>query len=285
MIRGSIDVMSGATPIQFAHHKSNDRPELHVLHINSYVEIFIYVSGDHSYIVDNSLYKMQRGDIIVINPLEVHKALPARECEYERFFLLIDPRAFEGMSIDPLSGILGRKSGSGNLISLESKERGEVLRSLNAMSECFKDGKNDTLRALSLLLGIIDRINHHIEQRHPSAESHRQTPHLLKAILTYVAENTADIQSTAEIADALGVTPQYLSNYFSKHIGTPLKAYIQTKKIALAKDLLSKGKDVTDTCYDCGFNDCSYFIRVFKKHVGVTPHAFKQANRSGALPQ
>ena len=283
MIRGSIDVMSGATPIQFAHHKSNDRPELHVLHINSYVEIFIYVSGDHSYIVDNSLYKMQRGDIIVINPLEVHKALPAGECEYERFFLLIDPRAFEGMSIDPLSGILGRKSGSGNLISLESKERGEVLRSLYAMSECFKDGKNDTLRALSLLLGIIDRINHHIEERHPSAESHRQTPHLLKAILTYVAENTADIQSTAEIADALGVTPQYLSNYFSKHIGTPLKAYIQTKKIALAKDMLSKGKDVTETCYDCGFNDCSYFIRVFKKHVGVTPHAFTQANRSGSI--
>ena len=243
MIRGSIDVMSGATPIQFAHHKSNDRPELHVLHINSYVEIFIYVSGDHSYIVDNSLYKMQRGDIIVINPLEVHKALPARECEYERFFLLIDPRAFEGMSIDPLSGILGRKSGSGNLISLESKERGEVLRSLNAMSECFKDGKNDTLRALSLLLGIIDRINHHIEERHPSAESHRQTPHLLKAILTYVAENTADIQSTAEIADALGVTPQYLSNYFSKHIGTPLKAYIQISSIL--SEIRSRGKKVS----------------------------------------
>ena len=101
-------------------------------------------------------------------------------------------------------------------------------------------------------------------------------PQLLEKILAYVAENTASIQSTAEVATALGLSPQYLSAYFSRHIGTPLKIYIQAKKIALAKDLLSKGADVTGACFDSGFNDCSYFIRVFKHYVGVTPLRYRQ---------
>ena len=53
--------------------------------------------------------------------------------------------------------------------------------------------------------------------------------------------------------------------------------WIQAKKIALAKDLLDKGADVTEACYECGFNDCSYFIRVFKKYVGMTPLTYKNS--------
>jgi AraC-like DNA-binding protein len=94
--------------------------------------------------------------------------------------------------------------------------------------------------------------------------------------LAFVAANTATIQTTAQIAAELGLTPQYLSAYFSQHIGTPLKIYVQAKKIALAKDLLDRGADVTGACFDSGFNDCSYFIRVFKKYVGMTPLRYRQ---------
>jgi len=104
-------------------------------------------------------------------------------------------------------------------------------------------------------------------------------PELLEQILSYVARNTASLQSTQQIAQALGLTPQYLSTYFRRHIGTPLKIYIQAKKIALAKDLLDKGADVTGACFDSGFNDCSYFIRVFKKYVGVTPLNYRRSLR------
>ena len=98
----------------------------------------------------------------------------------------------------------------------------------------------------------------------------------MKRILTYVAENTATLRSTSEIASNLGVSPQYLSSYFSRHIGTSLKHYIQTKRIALAKELLDGGADVTEACYESGFCDCSYFIRVFKKHVGMTPFSYSR---------
>lgn len=272
----NINVMRDSVPIRFAHHESIDKPENHKLHINNYVEIYIFVSGNHNYIVEKSLYELKRGDIVIINPREVHKALPICETMYERFYFLVDEHTFDAMYQNPLSQILNKPSNASNLISPDEDTREAILGMLYAISNCFKDGQNDQLRAFSYFMRILDEINQRLGREHSFGGNVTHTPELLGRILTYVAEHTAELQSTTEISSSLGLTPQYLSSYFSKHIGTPLKTYIQAKKIALAKDLLDGGADVTRACYECGFNDCSYFIRVFKKYVGVTPLTYKQ---------
>lgn len=275
-LRGNIGVIRDKAPIRFAHNKTMDNPQNHVLHLNNYVEIYIYVSGNHNYIVGNNLYELKPGDIVVINPLEVHKALPIGITPYERFYFLIDCDTFDCMDPSPLAYILKKPSDAGNLISLDQKTREEVLDMLYKISHCFREGRNDQLRAFSYFMRILDEINRHIKGVPPSKHDITQTPELLGKILTYIEENAAQIGAITEIAASVGLTPQYLSSYFSKQIGTPLKTYIRAKKIALAKDLLDKGADVTKTCYECGFNDCSYFIRVFKKYVGMTPAVYKK---------
>lgn len=275
-IDAEIAATDRAAPIRFAHHKNIDRPENHVLHINNYIEIYVYVSGDHRYIVENALYDLKRGDIIVINPLEVHKALPQGEGLYERFYFIIDCDALDAMALRPLDPILGKAPERGNLISLGDEAREKVLGMLYEIADCLSGGKNDQLTAFSLFLRILSEINAYLAKEDPPSYDVAHTPMLLKKILLYVAEHTAEIDTTAKVAEALSVTPQYLSTYFNKYTGTSLKIYIQAKKIALAKVLLDKGADVTQACYDCGFNDCSYFIKVFKKYVGVTPLVYKQ---------
>ena len=258
-------------PIHFAHHRNPDTAENHRLHLNNHLEIYFFISGDHQYIVENDLYTLKPGDAILINPRQVHKALPRGDGMYERFYFLLSDRALEGLQQDPLKDLLSSHS---NLVSFPEPARTQVINMLYSISDCFRDGQNDQLRAFSLFLGIMAEFRRHLGQVAQSRTAH--TPELLRRILTYVNDHTASIQTTAEVATALGVSPQYLSTYFSRHIGTPLKTYIQAKKIGLAKDLLSQGADVTRTCFDCGFNDCSYFIRIFKKYVGVTPLVYKQ---------
>lgn len=275
----NIVAMNSSMPIRFAHHKSIDRPENHVLHINNYLEIYFFISGNHRFVVENSLYELKYGDIIIINPREVHKALPLNEHMYERFYFLVNCNTFDTMYLNPISIILNKPTDIGNLISLDSKSRDRVINTLYEIDACFRDKRNDQIRALGLFLQIIDDINQYLLHLKPTSGDVTHTPKLLKDILAYISENTADIDSVADIATTLGVTPQYLSSYFSKYIGTPIKVYVQAKKIALAKHLLDKGADVTQACYDCGFNDCSYFIRVFKKYVGMTPMSYKKSNR------
>jgi AraC-like DNA-binding protein len=275
-IDANMNIMRDAMPIRFSHRKSLDKPENHTLHLNNHVEIYIYVSGNHNYIVENNLYELKRGDIIVINPREVHKALPLSEAVYERFYFLIDCNAFDGMNFDPLARILKRPPHIGNLISFDDKTRQRIVDILYEISNCFCDGRNDQLQAFGYFIQILDEIDRYLENDYPSSGDITQTPELLKKILIYVAMHTKEIQTISEISNALDITPQYLSSYFSKQVGTPLKTYIQAKKIALAKNFLDKGADVTWTCYECGFNDCSYFIKIFKKYVTKTPMEYKK---------
>ena len=280
---GKIETFRNAMPVQFAHHLSMDRPEDHVLHINNYIEIYVFVSGNHKYVVEDRLYDLQRGDIIVINPLEVHKALPMQEGMYERFYFLMDVACLDGMVNNPLSRFLNRSGGEGNLISPLGNARARILDILYATSACFEAEKNDQLRAFGLMVQFLGELISQLQPGATQPDGGDRSPELLDRILTYVAKNTATIQSVSQIAEALGVSPQYLSAYFAKRIGTPLKIFVQAKKIALAKQLLSKGADVTGACFDSGFNDCSYFIRIFKKYVGVTPLRFKQTHTQRAI--
>jgi AraC-like DNA-binding protein len=65
--------------------------------------------------------------------------------------------------------------------------------------------------------------------------------------------------------------------WFRQQFGiTPLE-YINRERIKLAKQLLSSQQTtVTETAYQCGFNDVNYFVRLFKKSEGITPGTFKE---------
>src|SRR5699024_11565734 len=56
------------------------------LHHHDFYEVYLLLRGQVSYIVENHLYKMRPGDILLISPLELHQARIAADAEpYERF--------------------------------------------------------------------------------------------------------------------------------------------------------------------------------------------------------
>ena len=265
-IEGRIGILRDGPAVRFAHLKTMDQPENHRLHLNNHLEIYVFVSGNHQYIVDGALYDLRPGDLVIINPRQVHKALPLGEGMYERFYLLLDPDCLSALTSDPMDAIL-----QCHLVSPGDEARRKLLELLYAISDCFR-GEQRPLAALGLLLQFLELLSTQTRKTHPAAAM--PVPPLLAKVLRYVQENAATVGSVAQVAEVMGITPQYLSAYFRKQIGTPLKIYIQAKKIALAKELLSKGADVTQACFDSGFNDCSYFIRIFRKYTGTTPHRY-----------
>jgi hypothetical protein len=103
-IEGEIATLRDAVPIRFVHQRGMDRPENHVLHINNYLELYVFLEGHHQYIVENRVYELQRGDMVLINPREVHKALPLECCMYERVYLLVDGQEIDAMHHYYISG-------------------------------------------------------------------------------------------------------------------------------------------------------------------------------------
>ncbi len=101
----------------------------------------------------------------------------------------------------------------------------------------------------------------------------------IRSIMNYINENLSDPGlCVASVSEVLKLSPNYISGYFNREVGTSLAQYIAQKRIKKAKLMLTTtDQKMAQIASECGFNDVSYFSSVFKKHTGVTPLAFRKA--------
>ncbi len=80
------------------------------------------------------------------------------------------------------------------------------------------------------------------------------------------------------ISEAVNLHPDYLSREFSKYFDSlSFGEYIRKLRVDKATDLLHSGKySQSEIAYLTGFSDQSHFIRIFRKHTGMTPFVYKK---------
>lgn len=79
-----------------------------------------------------------------------------------------------------------------------------------------------------------------------------------------------------QLAEHTNLSESYLSRLFSKEIGVSVSDYIILQKIEKAKNLLSYSDyPLADISNYLSFSSQSHFIQVFHKHVGMTPHKYR----------
>lgn len=81
-----------------------------------------------------------------------------------------------------------------------------------------------------------------------------------------------------ELANMVHISPGYLSRIFKKETGMALSDYITQKRISVAKQLLVKTKlPITTVAERIGITYPSYFTKLFKEKVNMTPQEFRQS--------
>lgn len=101
---------------------------------------------------------------------------------------------------------------------------------------------------------------------------------LLGKIMNYMSNNYSTSNITLEnIAGTFGYSPQYISTLFRKKLNMTFSEYLLSLKLSKAKFLLHNCDDkVIDIAFECGFSNDHTFIKVFKKHFGVTPLQYRK---------
>ncbi|MBS1659909.1 MAG: AraC family transcriptional regulator [Bacteroidetes bacterium] len=80
-------------------------------------------------------------------------------------------------------------------------------------------------------------------------------------------------------AARLHLSPNYLSDLLNKHTGKSTQEHIHLKLIDKAKSLLwNTEKSISEIAYDLGFEYPSYFTKLFKSKLGVSPKEFRNAS-------
>ena len=81
------------------------------------------------------------------------------------------------------------------------------------------------------------------------------------------------------VAEELHVSPQHLSNLFSKYADMSFIEYLTDRRLNYAKRAMLNGSNVTEACFQSGYRNLSHFIRSFKRKYGITPASFIKEHR------
>lgn len=100
--------------------------------------------------------------------------------------------------------------------------------------------------------------------------------------IEYIKKNIHENLKLKDLSDKACMSTTSFYRYFKRELGMSPIEYILNEKIKYAKKLLSNPNiHVNEVSYATGFEDCNYFIRLFKKHEGVTPKQYQLMNYSG----
>ncbi|MDF2686666.1 MAG: response regulator [Clostridia bacterium] len=95
--------------------------------------------------------------------------------------------------------------------------------------------------------------------------------------MNYINRNISVPMSIVKIAEAMGITENYLCNVFKSVTGMTLVKYINNKKIALAKELLDNhGLSRKEICDNIGITEENYLSRLFKNNTGMSLSDYKK---------
>ncbi|WP_127018860.1 helix-turn-helix domain-containing protein [Flagellimonas beolgyonensis] len=97
----------------------------------------------------------------------------------------------------------------------------------------------------------------------------------LQQVYSYIDEHYAQKIELEEVAQRVNLGKEAFCRYFKCNTGSTFTQFLNQYRITQAKRLLLAGRNITETCYECGFESLSYFNRTFKKISGENPSTYK----------
>lgn len=124
---------------------------------------------------------------------------------------------------------------------------------------------------------FMDSIFKYADARHANA---------IHCCIQYIEANFHDKVSLDLLAGMVYLSPPYLSRIFKQETGTPFNTYLNEVRVHKAKELLRHEEmKLIEIAEAVGFEDQSYFTKVFKKIVGLTPlHYRAQLKNTRSIP-
>ncbi len=246
----------------------------------------VYVSrGELDIVSEDYSGKLKNGELIVHRSDEYHSFFCSKDTTP---IVIIVGFTCTGKSIDFLS------RAPTVLREAEVKKLAEIVKEGRSLFEPPYDvpvfdmkkkeqvpvGTEQMLRILLeyFLIGLLRRFSHsETEQAETNGGGYNLS---VIEVIDYIDENFCQKILIDELAFIFCTNRSTLCKEFKRQTGFTIVGYINSKKVALAKDkLLTTDKSVSDIADELGFESIYYFTRFFKKLTGVTPSVFRKSSK------
>ena len=239
------------------------------LHVHSDYEIYMFIEGDSKYIVEENVYSLEPGDVIIIRKNMLHRVYHNSAAKYSRIVFNIDPEFFEACDCKEYEEQFANpRPGIGNKIDAEIvRESGlyDIFVRLEKYSDSFKNIYTPIVRSLLVeMLYIINSID--------SFSKGDMGDERLKSIISYINQNFTENITLHDIEKKFFISKYHLCHIFPRATGLTVHQYITNKRLALADDLIKNGKSVSEAAELSGFNSYSSFYRAYMAAFKKSPN-------------
>lgn len=257
----------GSKKIIFNHRVlKNAKRDTYSTHTHNTYELIYFLDGDATHVIEDRRYKLRRGDLIIIRPLQYHFIHIDSESDYERYDILIDPEAH---GID--SGLIKDCPEIVNI--LDNPLAVSLFERLDFYRGELEDRDFDKLfpSLLTELFYILNLTPYKKDIEAMTASA------LLTEALRYINDNLCTLSGISEIAKKLFISESYLFRLFKSELHQTPKKYIRDKRLLMAQRMISEGKKPIIVYEKCGFSDYTAFYRSYISYFGHAPSKEKHS--------
>ncbi len=246
-----------------------------IAHHHKEIELIAMTAGEVDFYIGNSCYNLKAGDVLVIPPYCIHRADISPQTSY-------DCACFDVSLL--WDKALGTALESGNLTvkGQLSKEQDYtpiinryVRDAVTARKEQYVGWEMAVIGNLSLMFGKLKKDNFFIKAAKATPQ-HK----FAKDTYQYIKEHFYENITSRTAADALHINNSYFCRQFKKTFGCCFAEYLIDFRIENAKTFLTDtAMSISDIAIKTGFCSFSYFSKIFKETVGITPSQYRKQNR------
>ncbi len=268
--RGTFDF-----PFQFHHVTHEHSRYIMPYHWHVEFELIRILQGSLEFTQDVKTFLAKEGDVIFIGSGILHAAIP-HNCIYE--CIVFDMNTFVQYNDICRKFIQQILNYSVIIFHHFSKEHKKIHETVWDIFEAFKKGQEGyqlvVLGQFYHFFGIVYREHLYFTDMPQTPRDHKRI-HLIKKVLRFIEDSYASSITLEQLSSIVHMSPKYFCKFFFEITHMTPMDYVNQYRIEQAcHQLLTTDFPITEVAFNCGFNDSSYFIKVFKKYKGTTPKKY-----------
>ena len=248
-------------------------------HWHNSLEVLYIASGKMDTGINNAIYHLKRGDLIIINSGDIHFT---RCRDYAKIYVLQVPYPLLNTHI-PNYDYVRFQDSDGSVVFSNPAKVDELSRLMVQMYEITSEQKPGytllfSSKLYQFLFILFQRYHTDISSR-TKQKSDRNLIRL-EQVMNYVKSHYTQPISLEDAAQILSLNPEYFCRYFKKYMGMTFLEYVNSIRLYhIHQDLLNTNYSVSELMDRHGFTNYKLFSKMFRNTYGCPPGMFRRQQK------
>lgn len=253
-------------------------------HYHSELEIYYLLAGDRNYFVQDRVYNVKKGDLVLVNTNVLHKTVDGFSDTHERILIEFNRNFFDGFLENNVDlEFLNAFQKDCNLMRLEESEK-KLIEScfFKLIQESKENSINNNISFKVFFLELLVIINKiHAKKNNAIFEHPSKLHERISEIIAYMNLNYMRDIGLDYVAGEFFISPAHLSRAFRKVTGFSFVEYLNNLRVNEAGKLLTETTlSITEIATKVGYQNSTHFGRMFKTIIGSSPRDYRRYSQN-----